>query len=194
MSTGIKVNGNKLQWQDGGGGIRETQGAIVQTTQNFPAGSFKVVGTAVQYKDENNHIREVPTSFVTSRNLPDHPAIKVSTSGAIRILDVNGNERQLQEGEPPTEVPSNVSITAPVSVFLYPYDARVDWNNTNTSDPIVVRFFRNGILVEEVNLSAGSTSHTSADTYWNQGDEIQATVAYFNDFGEGNAGSDVIIA
>lgn len=194
MSTAIKVNGNKLQWQDGGGGIRETQGAIIQTTTNFPAGSIKVDGTALVYKDQNNNIRSVPTSFVTSTNLPDYPAIKIVSSGALRILDVNGNHRQVQEGSAPTQVPNNVSVSAPATVFLYPYDAQVTWSNTNTTDQIIVRFFRNGSLVQQTTLGAGSTNLTSNSRYWSQGQEIRADVSYINSFGEGQAATDFMTA
>lgn len=194
MANAIKVNGKKLQWQDGSGNLRQTQGEIIQTTASFPARSFKVSGNTVRYKDENNNIRQPPSVLIGSTSLNAPKAIKIASSGSLRILNASNVEYAISEGEPPTQVPSNVSVSAPVSVFMYPYDAQVTWSNTNTVDEIIVRWYRNGNFLESFRLSAGNTSNTTSTTYFSQGDQIRADVSYVNDFGEGQSASGFLTA
>ena len=200
----LAILDSRLHWRKSSTVTHSRQGEIVRAITNEAVGAIAFEGISIIYADRTQagnvrRITGVDSGLTVSKLVPEGKIDIVN--GVIRYV-VNGaqdftsprNIYEIKEGVPPTEVPSSVTVSAPVSVFLYPYDAEVTWTNTNTVDDIQVTWSRNGSFVESNVVSAGGTSNATSDTYFAQGDDIFVTVAYFNEFGNGTSGSDSMIA
>lgn len=198
MANDIRISGDELQWRSAANNVFSTTG-VLETDLSGTHWDNRIAGSL--YID-NNDLYFIDRSGSRKRRRCVKEFLGTSTTAKTQSICIDGaelkfavqsgtpgtmNVYKVVDGAPPSQQPSNLTITKPVTVFTYPYDARVNWTNTNTTDRARIRWYRNGSLVETATVSAGSTSHLSSSTYWSSGQEIEVTVSYYNDFGEGPA-------
>lgn len=204
--SSLAIIGSKLHWKNRGTGATFSfEAPTFSYGGSTIAGAIAWDGSGIIYADRPNGVaRKIPlnymndTGFTVSASVPEG---KVDVVGDDIQVVVNTAQDftsprpiyEFKAGTAPTQTPSSVSVSAPATVFTYPYDAQVTWSNTNTTDQIQIRWYRNGSEVETVTRNAGTTSHTSGK-HFAQGDDIFVTVLYFNIYGNGPTGSDQMIA
>lgn len=198
MGLDIRIVGTDLEYRDasnnvtsftgndiGGGG---TQGAIrINTIENL-----------IEYVDRGSPVKKRQLGATQ---------IGTTETGTPRSLYIeNGELRYVGEGETPFPIfrvenppqapsaqPSNLAVSCPADGNILqpqPWDAEVTWNNnTNNGDHIRIRWYRNGVLVENYTVSTTSTVSVTSSEHWFELDQLLVEMYYENDQGAGPVAS-----
>lgn len=195
MANDIRISGTELQWRNSSNTVFSTEGITISGSGTNR--SLRMTGgNNLEYIDNTGQARRcVLQQDGTVSSDAQERSLYIDGDDLVVIGTPSGSldprpKYIVQTGSVPSEVPTDLSITMPWMATFHPWDARVTWTNTSSQWQIRVRWLRNGNIVQNVLLSANTTGHTTDDTYFDNGDQVEVRLSYENAFGEGDSVSE----